>query len=93
MRLRLTSVDATAAGFVQRGGMFLPPPQQAEYRVTLENIPPGYALKSLTYGQTDMTTATLKITEADLIRARPVGFVMRELQTGVSIVLTAPASQ
>jgi Carboxypeptidase regulatory-like domain len=37
-----------------------------EYRVVIESLPAGYALKSMTYGSTDLRTRTLRLSAADL---------------------------
>ena len=37
----------------------------AEYRVTVDNLPDGYVLKSLSFGSTDLRTDTLKMTAAN----------------------------
>jgi hypothetical protein len=40
----------------------------AEYRITVNNLPDGYVLKSLTYGSTDLMTDTLKLTAANFLQ-------------------------
>jgi len=37
-----------------------------EYRVSIENLPAGYALKSVTYGATNLMTKPLRLSAADL---------------------------
>jgi hypothetical protein len=40
----------------------------AEYRITVDNLPDGYVLKSLTYGSMDLMTGTLKLTAANFLQ-------------------------
>jgi 5-hydroxyisourate hydrolase-like protein (transthyretin family) len=40
----------------------------AEYRITVNNLPHGYILKSLTYGSTDLMIDTLKLTAANFLQ-------------------------
>jgi len=37
----------------------------AEYRLTVENLPSGYSVKSMTFGTTDLRTDTLKLTTSN----------------------------
>lgn len=43
----------------------VPGPQTTAYRVTVENLPETYAVKSITYGSTDLMTNTLRLTPAN----------------------------
>ena len=45
--------------------VLVPGPQSAAYRVTVENLPETYAVKSLQYGTTDLLTNTLRLTPAN----------------------------
>ena len=40
----------------------------AEYRITVNNLPDGYVLKSMTYGSTDLMTDTLKLNAANFLQ-------------------------
>jgi hypothetical protein len=47
----------------------------AEYLITVDNLPDGYVLKSLTYGSTDLMTDTLKLTAANFLQLAPASTV------------------
>jgi hypothetical protein len=43
----------------------IPGPQTTAYRVTVENLPETYVVKTITYGTTDLLTNTLRLTPAN----------------------------
>jgi hypothetical protein len=44
-----------------------------EYRVSVENLPPGYTVKSMTFGSTNLSTDTLKASIALSVTAPRIG--------------------
>jgi hypothetical protein len=50
----------------------IPGPQTTAYRVTVENLPETYAVKSLTYGSTDLLTGTLRLTPPNFPRSTSI---------------------
>jgi len=58
----------------------------AEYRITLDGLPDGYALKSMTYGSTDLMTNTLKV---DSTNFRPMTIGNPTVVNGSSFSFTA----
>jgi 5-hydroxyisourate hydrolase-like protein (transthyretin family) len=47
----------------------------ADYRITVDNLPNGYVLKSLTFGSTNLMTDTLKLTAANFLQLAPASTV------------------
>ena len=70
----------------------VPGPQTTAYRVTVENLPDSYSVKSITYGSTDLLTNTLRLTPPDFARsAEPIGRLMQLMATaGVPLGNGAP---
>lgn len=64
----------------------------AEYRVTIQNLPVGYALKSLTYGTTDLMTGTMKMTAANFLQLAPGNNNMAVVVTLGTVPASAPSS-
>jgi len=73
----------------------------AEYRVSIENLPPGYRIKSMMAGTTDLTTSNLQLSSlsfktlasAGLINSLSLGSAPMTATTTVSVVLARAGSE
>jgi hypothetical protein len=69
------------------------PSQTAEYQVSIENLPAGYRVKSMTAGTTDVAARGLKLSAVAFSPAtRNASSIQMVATTGLSITLTSAAA-
>jgi protocatechuate 3,4-dioxygenase beta subunit len=83
----IRTVDASRTSVHLGGGTVravIPSPVPgSEYRLTVDNLPDGYAVKSMTYGSTNLMTDTLKLTDINFSQLQPLS----SIQGGAGIIM------